>query len=35
VGGFIAGVVLIFVFRRMDRVREKRATRVWRSWQNT
>jgi membrane associated rhomboid family serine protease len=34
VGGFIAGVVLIFVFRRMDRVREKRATRVWRSWRN-
>jgi membrane associated rhomboid family serine protease len=34
VGGFIAGVVLIFFFRRMDRVREKRATRVWRSWRN-
>jgi membrane associated rhomboid family serine protease len=34
VGGFLAGVVLIFVFRRMDRVREKRATRVWRSWRS-
>ncbi len=33
VGGFIAGVVLIFFFRRMDRVREKRLQRrVWKSW---
>jgi membrane associated rhomboid family serine protease len=31
VGGFVAGVVMIFFFRRMDRVREKRATRVWSS----
>ena len=32
VGGFLAGVILIFFFRRMDRVREKRALRVWRGW---
>ncbi len=32
VGGFLAGVLLIFFFRRMDRVREKRAMRVWRGW---
>jgi len=32
VGGFIAGVVLIFLFRRMDRVREKRSLQVWSSW---
>lgn len=33
VGGFIAGVILIFLFRSRDRVREKRAQgRVWRSW---
>ncbi|HUI93193.1 MAG TPA: rhomboid family intramembrane serine protease [Chitinivibrionales bacterium] len=31
VGGFLAGVILIFFFRRMDRVREKRALR-WRGW---
>jgi len=33
VGGFIAGVVLIFLFRRMDRVREKRTQRgIWSTW---
>jgi membrane associated rhomboid family serine protease len=33
VGGFIAGVVLIFLFRRMDRISEKRARfGVWSSW---
>jgi membrane associated rhomboid family serine protease len=34
VGGFLAGVVLIFFFRRMDRVREKRAKGMWRSWRS-
>jgi membrane associated rhomboid family serine protease len=32
VGGFLAGTILIFLFRRKDRVMEKRATRVWQSW---
>jgi membrane associated rhomboid family serine protease len=32
VGGFLAGVILIFFFRRMDRVKEKRATRMWKGW---
>ena len=34
VGGFLAGVILIFFFRRMDRVREKRTGRIWRSWRS-
>jgi membrane associated rhomboid family serine protease len=34
VGGFLAGVVLIFFFRRMDRVRKKRTMRVWRGWRS-
>jgi membrane associated rhomboid family serine protease len=34
VGGFIAGVIMIFLFRRMDRVREKRAKGMWKSWRN-
>jgi membrane associated rhomboid family serine protease len=32
VGGFLTGVILIFLFRRMDRVREKQATRMWKGW---
>lgn len=33
VGGFISGVVLIFFFRKMDRVREKRSQGgIWSSW---
>jgi membrane associated rhomboid family serine protease len=33
IGGFISGVVLIFLFRKMDRVHEKRAQGgVWSSW---
>jgi membrane associated rhomboid family serine protease len=35
VGGFLAGVVLIFFFKRMDRVREKRALRTWRGWRRS
>jgi membrane associated rhomboid family serine protease len=34
VGGFLAGVILIFFFRRMDRVKEKRALR-WRGWRQS
>lgn len=33
VGGFIAGVVLIFFFRNMERVREKHAySKTWKYW---
>ncbi len=32
VGGFLTGAIFIFFFRRMDRVREKKAARVWRGW---
>jgi membrane associated rhomboid family serine protease len=32
VGGFLAGVILIFLVRRMDRVREKQATKMWKGW---
>jgi len=32
VGGFLAGVILIFFFKRMDRVKEKRAIGMWKGW---
>jgi membrane associated rhomboid family serine protease len=35
IGGFLAGVILIFFFRKMDRVKRKRtAKRVWSGWKN-
>jgi membrane associated rhomboid family serine protease len=32
IGGFVAGVVLIFLFRKKDRMKRKRAARVWQGW---
>ena len=32
IGGFVAGVVLIFFFRKKDRMKKKRIARVWDGW---
>jgi membrane associated rhomboid family serine protease len=32
IGGFVAGVVFIFLFRKKDRMKRKKAARVWVRW---
>ena len=34
VGGFIAGCVLIFFFRKQDRMRQRRSRQIWNTWRH-
>lgn len=34
VGGFVAGCVLIFFFRKKDRMKKRKSRAVWNSWRN-